>query len=551
MKKLVTCLIALVIIGSTNFIQAKTLEEYISEGTAYQESNNLDQAIETMKEAVQEYPNNADAYAQLGIFMSEKAQRMHDFSGMMQLAEEAFQMWDKAIFLDPNNVTARFYRGIWGVVIPKFVGRLEIGISDLEYLVNMLEHSIDVETQVQLMYVYQYLATGYQKQGELSEAKLLNEKIIAIAPETEDADNAQKNIDEIIEFEEWRDEYNKVKKPDSPEIITFKEKIENDPDNPGLLLQLGKAYIDNEKYEEAEKILKKAIDLDPSNVNVYKLLAVTLGEIQEEGYNPKISMDTDFHTNLAFETMETFDKIVTLAPDDIEMRFYRGVAGIEMPFFVGKLDQGMDDLTMVLESDVSEAMQAEALYWLGRAHEKKAMTYWAEIVSQYPDYDAAQFVFDNLNPHVKHIDPSDYKKPVVIIDFVLGFRDELAPQTAVWVEDKNGKFTKTIYVSGFSGYAQEKQVNLPVWSSSSKFSDVDGVTGASIDLGHHIYVWDMKDIDRKKIESGDYVVKVEVAYWPSMQYQRVEVPITLGKKDERVAVEEGNLIPYVEVKYVK
>jgi hypothetical protein len=120
----------------------------------------------------------------------------------------------------------------------------------------------------------------------------------------------------------------------------------------------------------------------------------------------------------------------------------------------------------------------------------------------------------------------------------------------VWIEKKSGKFIKTIYVSGFSGYAKEKQVNLPMWTNSSKFADVDGVTSASIDLGHHIYVWDLKDTSGKKVKSGEYIVKVETAYWPSMQYQRVEAPIRIGKKERRVVVEEGNLIPYLEVKYI-
>ena len=136
------------------------------------------------------------------------------------------------------------------------------------------------------------------------------------------------------------------------------------------------------------------------------------------------------------------------------------------------------------------------------------------------------------------------------MDFILGFRDELAPQTAVWVDDKEGNFVRTIYVSGFSGYAKEKQVNLPMWTNSSKFADVDGVTSTSIDLGHHIYVWDLKDTSGKKVKSGEYIVKVETAYWPSMQYQQVEVPIKIGKKEKRVVVEEGNLIPYLEVKYI-
>jgi tetratricopeptide (TPR) repeat protein len=550
MKKLTLWLICLTIL-STGLMQAKTLDQYIREAENYQNSNDFEHAIKIMEEAVNEYPDSAEAYAHLGVVIGEKAQRLQDFSELFSATEHAFQMWSTALSLDPNNITARFYRGVWGVVIPKFAGQLETGIDDLEYLRAMFEQSTDSEAQSELVHVYQYLAIGYQKNGDLSTAKQCYEKVIAMALDQEAADKAHKSIEKISTYEEWLREYNKIKKPDSQGIIQLKEKIANDQNNPVLLFQLGNAYIDIENYDEAEKVLKRAVRLDPSYLNAYKLLAVALQQLAAREYEPRISIDTDYRTNLVFEVMAVLDKIVALAPDDIEMRYHRGIAGIQMPFFVGTIDQGMDDLTLVLESSAPESLKIDALYWLGKAHEKKAMTYWAEIVSRFPDSYAAQFVFDDLNPHVKRVDLSQYKKPVTIIDFVLGFRDELAPQTAVWIEDKNGSFIKTVYVSNFSGYAQDKQVNLPVWSSSSKFIDVDGVTGASIDLGHHIYVWDMKDTHGKKVKSGDYIIKIEVTYWPSMQYQRVEVPITLGKDGERAVVEEGNLIPYVEVTYVK
>jgi hypothetical protein len=45
------------------------------------------------------------------------------------------------------------------------------------------------------------------------------------------------------------------------------------------------------------------------------------------------------------------------------------------------------------------------------------------------------------------------------------------------------------------------------------------------------------------------VVKIEVAYWPSMEYQMVSVPLTIGSDSKKSVKEEGNLIPYAEVKY--
>jgi len=223
--------------------------------------------------------------------------------------------------------------------------------------------------------------------------------------------------------------------------------------------------------------------------------------------------------------------------------------GVEMPFFVGKLDQGIEDLSRVVQSDAPDSTKAEALYGLGVAYRKKSTTSWIEVVSKHSNSPAAQLVFDSENPEVKRFHISKYKLPVLAIDFVLGFRDELAPQTVVWIEDGDGNFVKTLYVSGFAGHVQERQITLPMWAKSSNFADVDGITGASIDLGHHIYVWDLRDHSGGRVKSGKYTVKVEVSYWPSMQYQLAEASLNLGQKEEKTIVEQGNFIPYLEVTY--
>jgi len=333
------------------------------------------------------------------------------------------------------------------------------------------------------------------------------------------------------------------------QITELKEKVQREPDNSALLVELGKTHFDAKQYEEAKKVLKEAIKIDESNAEAYKWLALTLREIFAKGYDEKIYENADYYRNLAFEAYESLDKAVSLAPEDGEIRLLRGIAGVEMPFFVHKLDQGIDDLNRVLRSDVSDSTKAEVLHWLGKAYQKKAMNYWIKVVSQNPNSKASKAIFDRMRPAVKRFDLSQYQPPVLAIDFILGFRDALEPQTAVWIEDKDGNFVKTIYVSGFSGHAKEREVRLPKWANSSKFVDVDAVTGASINVGHHIYVWDLKDSLGRRVTAGEYVVKVEVAYWPSMQYQLVSAAVTFGEKGDRIIVEQGKFIPYLEVSY--
>jgi len=274
---------------------------------------------------------------------------------------------------------------------------------------------------------------------------------------------------------------------------------------------------------------------------------VVEGEIP--GYDEKIYKDADYRRNLTFEGYRALDKAIRLTPQDSELRLLRGIAGVKMPFFVRKLERGIDDLNRVLESDAPDSTKAEALYWLGEAYKKKAMSHWIKVITKDPNSAASQAVFDRMRPSARGFDFSQHQPPVLTIHFILGFQDELEPQTAVWIEDREGNFVKTIYVSGFSGHAKEKQVRLPKWANSSKFLDVDGVTGASIDLGPHIYVWDLKDALGRNVEPGEYVVKVEINYWPSMQYQLVSAPINVGQERDQTVVEEGNFVPYLEVNY--
>jgi len=333
------------------------------------------------------------------------------------------------------------------------------------------------------------------------------------------------------------------------QITELKEEVQRELDNSALLVELGKTHFDAKHYEEARKVLKEAIKIDESNAEAYKWLVLTLREIFAKGYDEKIYENADYLRNLAFEAYRALDKAVSLAPEDGEIRLLRGIAGVEMPFFVQKLDQGIDDLNRVLRSDVSDSTKAEALHWLGKAYQKKAMSYWIKVVSQNPNSKESKAIFDRMRPAVKRFDLSQYQPPVLAIDFILGFRDELEPQTAVWIEDKDGNFVKTIYVSGFSGHAKEREVRLPKWANSSKFVDVDTVTGASINVGHHIYVWDLKDSLGRRVTAGEYVVKVEVAYWPSMQYQLVSAAVTFGEKGDQIIVEQGKFVPYLKVNY--
>ncbi|MFO7891938.1 MAG: tetratricopeptide repeat protein [bacterium] len=552
MKNSVHCLIFFMLLFAIQFVSGQSVDEFIEKaGTLYQ-SGNLEEAVQLMEEAREKFPENSTVYSYVGFYRGMQAGKTQNFMEAGELIGTAYEHMNKAVELDPDNPIARFHRGVMGVNVPVFLGKLDQGIQDLEHLAELARKSPDQVPDDLLVPGYNFLGNGYQKKDRNQDAVTAWEKVIALAPGSDMANNAEKSITALTSAEKESVPSKKEtqdRKYSSKKVDQLKEKIESDPDNLSLQIELGKAYIDIKNYEKAKEELYKVIEQDSTNIEGYKLLMETLGSMAEKGYDEKIYKDTNYRTNLAFEVSRLADEAVAVSPEDPELRLIRGSIDVGMPFFVGKLEQGIEDLNFIINSKADKEIKAEATYWLGMAYKKKAVTNWIKVITEYPGTDASRYAFQSMCPSVEHFNTAEHEKPFVSIDFILGFQDELAPQTVVWIEDAKGNFVKTVYVSGFSGYAKEKQVNLPNWSEASDFADVDGVTAASIDVGHHIYVWDLKDHKGNTVENGEYTVNIETAYWPSMEYQMVSAPVSLSCKSKKTVIEEGNLIPYVEVRY--
>ncbi len=543
--KLIT-VILLLISWQVSFSQ--TPDEFIGKAEKLNQSGDLEQAAGVMELAIQKFPDNSTVHSYLGLYRGMQAGTTQNYMEAGRLVGVSYEMLNKAITLDPHNPMARFHRGLMGVRVPTFMGKLDEGIQDLEFLVKLSQETPGKVAPELMVRVYDFLGDAYRKKQDNEKAIASWQKLIALSPGTELSKNAEKNISELTHPP-------KVEKTEPiqyapQDVDQLMQELKANPDDSVILTRLGKACFDLKQYEKAEPFLKKAIEKDPNHMDAYKVLIETLGHLAGKGYDKRIYDDTDLRSRLAFEISEYADKAVKLDPNDPELRLRRGIVNVSMPFFVGKLESGIDDLNFIINGNATKELKAEALYWLGYAHQKKATSYWIKVITDYSTSDASQLAFQSMRPALRQFDAANYKTPFVAIDFVLGFQDELPPQTAVWIEDVNGGFVKTVYVSGFSGFAKEKQVNLSDWAKASHFSDADVVTAASIDVGHHIYVWDLKDYKGHQVKTGDFVVRVEVAYWPSMQYQSVSATIRTGKQDSRVKVEEGNLIPYVGLEYV-
>lgn len=496
----------------------KPLETYISESQLKVSAGETDAALQIMQKALGEYPDNPTVLGYIGWYTGTKAREAFEAGNTGDAGKFvtiSFEYLDKALGIDAKNVAALFFRGVEGVNIPDFFQKLDQSIVDLETLEEIAGKAPGQVPDALRFPALDALGDGYQKQGKQEKAEEAWKRIVTLAPNTPWAEQAGK----------------KLKNAETPSVFQSK-----------ALDKLAETV-------PAIRELKAKLDKDPNNPRLLCDLAKAVGTEAEKGYDRRIHDDTNFRTNLAVDVVNLLSRASKAAPEDQSIRLASGRMSVMMPFFVNRLAQGMSDLETVARSNAPDSLKAEALFWLGYAYQKKATTQWIQVIKQYPNSPAASISFEQMIPPMKHFDRSRHTGPVVVVDFLLGFRDELEPQTAVWVDDGTGAFVRTLYVSGFSGNAREKQVNLPEWAQASKFSDADAVTGASINIGHHLYAWDLTDASGKKVAPGTYTVHVEVCYWPSMEYQETSAKVVIGKKEYSGKVEEGKFIPYLGVEY--
>jgi len=77
---------------------------------------------------------------------------------------------------------------------------------------------------------------------------------------------------------------------------------------------------------------------------------------------------------------------------------------------------------------------------------------------------------------------------------------------AIWIEDVNGNFIKTINV-----WAKKRKKYLYTWNVASKGNVVDALTGATLSSHKtHNVSWNLKDVSDNTVPNGMYQLKIEL-----------------------------------------
>ncbi len=510
MKQMI--LIVLVLCGS--LLYANDYYESLGEAGGLAGAGKLEEAIEILEKMEKAYPDSAEVFAMSGMFLTNRAGQVNMMKAGM-LSNKAFKKFSRALELEPEHRDAHLYRGILGVNVPKFMGKLKQGIEDLHFI----NQRYGAVRELYAVSSY-FLGMGYEKAGEPEKAYKYYEVVFLYGVGSGYYDAAKAKMEELKT-----------------------SKIDDSKDYYALAM---------EDYEKGDML--KALDnfrlaakSDTTNLMLHMTYARTLGNLAEQGYDDSIMDDVTLRAGYAHEVHEVLSHCVRLAPSDESIRMLRANVAISLPFFVNSLDTGISDLEWLKENSKSKDVVKDATSLLKGALEMKKVYEMAEKGFEAGD-EERMAMLDKFIPAQGAINQTQPEGESLKVELTLGYRDQIAPQISVWIEDKDGNYIETLYVSAFAANVKEKQVHLPTWAEKSKFKDLELVTGASIDCGKHTFYW---EFDKSEKKQKEYFVCAEMLHWPHVQYKHVRLPVNLKSKKNCSLDERDFLISELNAKVVK
>lgn len=182
-------------------------------------------------------------------------------------------------------------------------------------------------------------------------------------------------------------------------IERLNRQIEQEPDNAGLRVDLGRAYFssalqgDSRARAEAEKTFQQVLHREPDNATALAYHGSLLG--MKLGFN--LTAPSQIF-ELSQRAQQELDRAVNLAPDDAEVRELRGYFNFYSPSLFGRDLQAVEDFSRVLASvsskPNSELDQARLHLVLGDTHNKRsdeasARESWRRVLQLAPDTELA------------------------------------------------------------------------------------------------------------------------------------------------------------------
>jgi len=156
-----------------------------------------DRAEELFKEVLTEDKTNAMALAYYGSLMTLMGRDAFLPWNKMKYVEQGCDKMDKAITIQPDNITIRMTRAMNNVNLPDFFNRIGYILEDFKYL---REHqafsSFDTSMQTEIFF---YSGVTYEKNDEVLKAKEMYKKAVETGSKTQLVARAQEALSDLSE----------------------------------------------------------------------------------------------------------------------------------------------------------------------------------------------------------------------------------------------------------------------------------------------------------------------------------------------------------------
>ncbi|MGI8813131.1 MAG: tetratricopeptide repeat protein [Pyrinomonadaceae bacterium] len=248
------------------------------------ESNSVDQAIASYREAIKQNPKNTDAAEGLSDALTAKAVEMAGDSN----SAAALRLLEEAVKLDSRN----------DVAFAK-LGEVQAANGQTASAVANYEKAVQINPELSSVYVP--LGMAYLNAGEIAKADAASENAEKRGIKDVDAQNLKgmilfrqnKNADALAAFEKVLQMqaknstakyyegllYDRMNQPDRS-LDAFRETVAAEPAFTPAWFDLGVAYYNQGKYNEAADAYQQAIKFDDKNAEAHANLASTYRQLE-------------------------------------------------------------------------------------------------------------------------------------------------------------------------------------------------------------------------------------------------------------------------------
>ncbi len=137
------------------------------------QKNQASEALALVQNLLQAEPENAEYHAWHGNILGTLSNDAKDMIKMAEYGMAAFAAFERALQLDPDNVTGRLGRGIAKLMAPPPFGNIEGALTDLKRAINLDERNTEGHF---------FLGLLHKKQGDLARARIELQKTLALDP---------------------------------------------------------------------------------------------------------------------------------------------------------------------------------------------------------------------------------------------------------------------------------------------------------------------------------------------------------------------------------